>query len=132
MENKDIIIDKEEEENIITDLFNIYLIHYKSTHALKSNETMFDKIDVDDEKATNEILESFYAMICDYQLLKQKGDKYSQIYTTDKINQDDFKTIYALLIDDKINIVAGNEYILIDYLIDLDWLNIKWKIIKIK
>lgn len=122
------------EHNYYVDLINIFLIYYKTKFNKSGNEHMFAGIDVNDETSTNRSTEMFYELLCDYKKKEKTDKKFVDVYEPDKIDDEKFTDIYALLIDGVITNVSPS---LLSLMINLaenkkGFVNINWKIIKIK
>jgi hypothetical protein len=48
------------DDNVYTNILNLYIQHYKKTYPEKTITSMFDGINVDDFSSTNHMLESLY------------------------------------------------------------------------
>ena len=57
------------DDNVYTNILNLYIQHYKKTYPEKTITSMFDGINVDDFSSTNHMLESLYE-----EMLKYKGE----------------------------------------------------------
>lgn len=119
----------DENEVYYTNLFNIFMVHYKNIYNKEMKDNLFTNINFEEKSSTNQGMELLYEYIYEY---KTFDNNYKKIYN---VNDDmsDFEEYYSLILNNKILYLCPIVFPLLLYINDnLIWDKDNWKIIKIK
>lgn len=114
------------------DLLNIFIRVYNQTN--NKNNNMFSNINEKDPTSTNVMMELFYEYMKEYNELFKLDPQFVDVYDRETINEitNNNKNIYAIEIDEKINILSMSYMSLLVYaqfeLKEFD----NWNIIKLQ
>ena len=112
--------------------FNVFQLYYKMKFNCKNDENMFHGINPEDETGTNNSMELFFDILSLYKTNTKLGNEYIDLYDPEKIKDEKFDDIFALVIDGNITSVSPSLFSLILYLSGKKWHSIEWKILQIK
>jgi hypothetical protein len=117
MNGSNIINDFTIEDDVYTNILNLYIQHYKRTYPEKTITSLFDGINVDDYSSTNHMLETLYEEMLKY---------------NNTINVEEYESnLYGLSIDGNI-IEKSNNIIKLLLTINQKYKHTNWFIVNLK